>query len=185
MPSRAAARAVACLLLACGLGAGPAAEARVFASKSEALESAFPGADRVASRTVVLTDEQVRRIESLARARVETRLITVHTGFEGDRVLGYAFIDVHVVRTLPEAFLVVLTPEGSVRSLRVLAFHEPEEYLPSKRWLAQFVDRKLDEDLALRRGIHGIAGSTLSARAVTASVRRALALYAVLIQDGK
>jgi transcriptional regulator of nitric oxide reductase len=170
------------LVVAFGLALGPAAEARVFASKSDALESAFPSADRVESRTVVLDEEQVRKIESLASARVESKLVTIHTGFKGDNVLGYAFIDVHIVRTLHEAFLVVITPEGVVRSVRILAFHEPEEYLPSERWLAQFRDRKLGDDLKVRRGIHGIAGSTLSARAVSAGVRRALALYAVLIQ---
>ena len=78
----------------------------------------------------------------------------------------------------------VITPEGAVWSVRTLAFHEPEEYLPSERWLAQFRDRKLGDALKVRRGIHGIAGATLSARAVTAGVRRALALYAVLIQNG-
>ena len=41
---------------------------------------------------------------------------------QAGRVLGYAVIDVHNVRTLPEAFMVVLSPEGEVRSLRLLAF---------------------------------------------------------------
>ncbi|UCE86082.1 MAG: FMN-binding protein, partial [Deltaproteobacteria bacterium] len=146
--------------------------------------SAFPSADRVESRTVVLDETQVRRIESLAGAALQTKLVTIHTGFAGDEPLGYAFIDVHVVRTLYEALLVVVTPQGAVGSLRILAFHEPEEYMPSERWMAQFRDRTLKDDLKVRRGIHGIAGSTLSARAVSAGVRRALALYAVLIRDG-
>ena len=62
----------------------------------------------------------------------------VYRGYRDSELLGYAFIDVHQVRTLPEAFLVVLSPEGRVRSLRVVAFHEPLEYMPGGRWYEQF-----------------------------------------------
>ncbi len=165
------------------LGAVPfAAEAKVYYSKSEALDSAFPDADRVESRTVVLSDEQAAAIESLAKARLETRLITVYTGVKDDEIVGYAFIDIHTVRTLPEAFLLVLSPKGEIESLRVLAFYEPEEYLPTNGWLAQFDHRVLDPKLRLGGEIHGIAGSTLSARAVTDGVRRSLAIFEVVVK---
>jgi hypothetical protein len=173
------------LALAAGLylGAVPlAVEGKVYYSKSEALASAFPGADRVDSRTIVLRDEQAAAIESLAKARLETRLITVYTGVKDDEIVGYAFIDIHTVRTLPEAFLIVLSPEGGIESLRVLAFYEPEEYLPTERWLAQFDRRVLDRKLRLGGEIHGIAGSTLSARAVTDGVRRSLAIFELVVK---
>ena len=91
--------------------------------------------------------------------------------------MGYAIIDVHTVRTFPEAFLVVLDPQGRVVSTRILAFYEPPEYMPPERWLAQFDGRVLEPSLSLGGSIHGISGSTLSSRAVTTGVRRALALY--------
>ena len=97
---------------------------------------------------------------------------------------GYAFIDLHTVRTLPEAFLVVLSPEGVVRTLRVLAFHEPVDYLPSARWYAQFDHKALRDSLRVGGDIHGIVGATLSARATTRGVRRALAFYEVLVENG-
>jgi Na+-translocating ferredoxin:NAD+ oxidoreductase RnfG subunit len=158
------------------------AEGKVYYSKSEALASAFPGADQVESRTVALNDEQVSAIESLANARLETKLITVYTGVKDDEIVGYAFIDIHTVRTLPEAFLIVLSPEGEIESLRVLAFYEPEEYLATERWLAQFHQRVLDSELRLGGEIHGIAGATLSARAVTDGVRRSLAIFELLVR---
>ena len=173
------------LALAVGLclGALPlAAKGKVYYSKSEALDSAFPDADRVESRTIVLSDEQATAIESLAKAKLETRLITVYTGVTNNEIVGYAFIDIHTVRTLPEAFLIVLSPEGEIQSLRVLAFYEPEEYLPTERWLAQFDHRVLDSELRLGGEIHGIAGSTLSARSVTAGVRRSLAIFQLVVK---
>lgn len=173
------------LALAVGLclGALPlAAKGKVYYSKSEALDSAFPGADRVDSRTIVLNDEEASAIQSLAKAKLETRLITVYTGVKDGEIVGYAFIDIHNVRTLPEAFLIVLSPEGEIESLQVLAFYEPEEYLPSEGWLAQFDRRVLDDQLRLGGEIHGIAGSTLSARAVTDGVRRSLAIFELIVK---
>ena len=88
---------------------------------------AFPDADHIEDRTPVLSEEHIDRIESLAHGPLDSKLVRIYTGFEQGEVVGYAFIDVHTVRTLPEAFLIVLNPQGAIRTLRVLAFHEPLE----------------------------------------------------------
>jgi hypothetical protein len=171
-------RLLAAALLS-ALAAAPAG-AKVFYSQEEALELAFPDADRVEKRSELLDDARAQEVQRLARAELPSRLVTLYTGYREGAVLGHAVIEIHTVRTQPEAFLVVMTPAGQVRSIRVLAFYEPEEYLPPERWLRQFEGRPLDDRLRLEGEIHGIAGSTLSSRAVTAGVRRALALYQVL-----
>lgn len=158
------------------------ARATVFLAKDEALALAFPGAERVEERTFILTDAQKEEVERRARAKLETQLWTIYVGWKGTEVQGYAMIDTHNVRTLPETFMAVIEPNGSLRRVDVLAFHEPPEYLPTERWIGQFPGRKLDDDLKLGAGIQGITGATLSAQAMTSGVRRALALVAVLIQ---
>jgi len=173
---------VAFALLGLILAAAPAA-GEVFLSQREALALAFPDADRVERKNVVLDEAQVAAVEKLSGAPLESKLVTLHQGFRGDALLGYALIDIHTVRTLPEAFMVVLTPEGRVASLRMLAFYEPSEYKPPERFLAQFGARALEPELRLGGAIHGIAGASLSARAVTTGVRRSLALYQVLVLD--
>ncbi len=171
--------AVAVLALLCT--AAPAA-ATVYYSQQEALASAFPDADRVDRRTFVLTRAQVSTVEKLARSPLQSQIVTVYVARKSDRLLGYALIDVHTVRTLPEALLVVLTPGGAVRSVWVLAFHEPTEYQPTKRWFGQFEGWELGPTLRLHRGIDAVTGATLSAQATTHSVRRALALHRVLFE---
>lgn len=165
--------------------------AEVFLSKQEALEMAFPGADAIDRESVALSDEQAAQVEKASQAALESRLVTLYKGVKDGEVLGYALIDVHMVRTLPEAFMVVLSKEGEVRSVRILAFYEPPEYRPSDRWLKQFEGRRVEPGtesqasvLRLGKGIHGIAGSTLSARAVTGGVRRSMALYQLLVEPG-
>jgi transcriptional regulator of nitric oxide reductase len=172
-----------CALLAAAFVAAAAVpvHAKVFHSRAEALKLAFPDADRVEDEAILLGDEQAGQIEQLAKSHLESRLVRIYTGYRGSELLGYAFIDVHNVRTLPEAFLVVLSPEGDVRALRLLAFHEPLEYMPSARWYRQFEQKNIAAPLRLGGDVHGIVGATLSARATTEGVRRALALYQVVV----
>ncbi len=177
-------RAVAVALLFCALLCVTAPlRAAVYHSRSEALALAFPEAERSERRSFVLTETQVEAAQKLARAPLDSLIVTFHLGWRGKELLGYALIDVHTVRTLPEALMIVLTPQGSVRSVRALAFHEPEEYLPPRRWFRGFDGRELGPELQLKQGIHAIAGATLSARAITRSVRRTLALYQILFEQ--
>lgn len=177
------------LLLLAGLGISflsPAlSEAKVFYAKDEALKIAFPDADQVEMRTFILRDTEVQKAEQLARTRIESKLFTFYIGKRGGRVIGYAAIDAHTVRTLPETFMVVLSPEGSVKTTLILAFHEPPEYLASERWLKQFQDKKLSPELGVGRDIAGIAGSTLTSQAMTQGVRKILALFEILVKEKK
>ncbi len=167
------------LVLLCALGGS--AVAKVFYAQDEALAVAFPEADAIDRRTFVLTDAQAKQIEALARARLESRVVTVFIGKQQGTVLGFALIDIHVVRTQPEAVMVVLSADGQVGSTIILAFHEPLDYLPANRWLKQFENRTLTPDLSVGQGIAAITGSTLSANGVTDSARRALAIYQVML----
>ncbi len=173
--------AAVAVAVALGLGLAGPAGAKVFYSIEEALHAAFPEAQAIEKDMLFLTDEQVRQIEGLAKAKLDSKMIAVHVGKKGPKVLGYAMIDIHVVRTQPEAILVVLTPEGVVDSTLILAFNEPLDYLPPARWLKQFTRKTLVPDLALNQGIAAITGATLSAYGITDSVRRALAVYQVMM----
>src|SRR5262249_31837162 len=108
-------------------------------------------------------------------------LITVYFGYAGDELLGYAIFDTHVVRTLPETFLTVLTPDGGVAATYVIAFYEPLEYLPSERWLRQLDGKRSGDDLQVGRGIAELPVPTLSPNAGAGGVRRAIPLYKVLL----
>lgn len=163
--------------------AATAAHATVYRTQEEALRDAFPDADAVEAKTFVLDDAQANRVRELAETDLDRKIWTVHVARRGAEVLGYAVLDVRTVRTFPEALLIVLTPDGAVRSVRVLAFHEPTEYQPPDRWLALFGGKRLGPDLRLKRDVQQIAGATLSSQSVVRAVRTALALYQVLIHD--
>lgn len=141
--------------------------------QKDALALAFPsGAPE--RRTAFLTEEQAAAAERLARAKLGSRIWTYYVA--GSTT---AYFESHPVRTMDETVMVVLR-DGKVAFVEVLAFSEPPDYLASSRWLAQFGNRALDDELALRRGLRGITGATLTAEAVTRSVRRVLAVHEVI-----
>ncbi len=157
-------------------------EAEVFYSKTDALKLAFPEALRVETRALFLSEDQARRIADLAHAPLNSRLVTVYIGRKaGGEVEGYAFLEQHLIRTKPETLMVVVDPKGKVGAVYVLAFFEPPEYLPPKRWIKQFIGRGLSSELQIGREIQGITGATLSTRAILKAVRRALAVHKVMI----
>jgi hypothetical protein len=166
---------------AVGMAAPTQARATVFHARDEAMRLAFPDADRTEAKDFFLTAEQRTEIERTARSALDSDLLTVYVGYAADRLLGYAIFDTHVVRTLPETFLTVLNPEGEIEATYVVAFYEPLEYLPNERWLRQVVGKTPGDDLQVGRSIAAISGSTLSSHAVVGGVRRALAVYSVLL----
>ncbi|MFQ5904069.1 MAG: FMN-binding protein [Candidatus Binatia bacterium] len=156
---------------------------KVFYAKDEALKLAFPEADTVETRTFILKDSELQRAQKMARTRIDSKLFTFYIGRKKGEIVGYAAIDSHIVRTLPETFMVVLSPDGQLRATVILAFHEPLEYLPSERWLKQFRQKELSPELWPGRDIAGILGSTLTVQAITQGVRKVLALFEILIKE--
>lgn len=174
----AALRAAALLLLA-----GRAAHAQVAAKEEAALRAVFPDAERFEVKDVLLTDEMVKRIEGLARARVRERLVTFYTARSAGAVLGYAVIHSHVVRTKRETLSLAFEPDGRIRKVAVLAFLEPPEYRPPERWLAQLGGKGAGDRIAVGQDIAPISGATLTARGITEESRWLLhALRAAVLE---
>ncbi len=147
-------------------------------SREEALTAAYPGAV-VEAEQVFLTVEQTQRISELA-VDLESALVARYVARRAGEVVGRAYVDTHVVRTRRESLLIALGPDGTVRRIEVTVFQEPREYTAPEPWRRQFEKQPLSDDLALQREIRSIAGATLTAQAMTAAVRRVLAIDRVL-----
>lgn len=156
---------------------------KVFLTKDEALALAFEGCE-VTRRTVALKAEQKSRVAELAGTKLRKSLVYAYVARKDGELVGIAYFDVHKVRAMRETLMVVVDPNDRIARLEVLAFAEPLDYLPRGRWYAQFVGKRLDETLSLKRGIKGITGATLTARATTDAARRALAVHRVLKEAG-
>jgi electron transport complex protein RnfG len=157
--------------------------AMVLITVEEALELAFPGV-ATTRETLFLSDDQRSRAEKESGSEISSALATRYVAKgDGGAVLGWAYLDTHRVRTLPETLMVVLGTGGAVQRVEVVTFREPIEYMPREGWYGQYRGQELDDDLALKRDIRPVTGATLTARATTEAVRRVLAIHAVVEQE--
>ena len=148
-------------------------------SREEALKSAFPGA-QIQSDVIFLTEAEKNEAKKNAGTEYTTALVARYTARQQGKEIGRAYLDTHTVRTKKESLLVILSPDGSLKRVEVVAFLEPPEYIPGERWYRQFDGQTLDENLKIDRDIHAVTGATLTAKATTDSVRRMMAIDSIL-----
>lgn len=163
------------------LGTAPAALGAVYETQEKALARAFPPPARVVRTTSYLSEGQVARAQQAARAPVSSAVVTRYAAFgPGNERLGTVYFDTHAVRTATETLMIQVRPDGRLGPVDVLAFAEPEDYLPRTGWLRRAEGQPLGDELFVGRALAHVTGATLTTRAITLAVRRALALEAVL-----
>lgn len=143
---------------------------------------AFGEGAQVENLSLFPDDQQKQAIEQAAKTTLESGLYTFYVGKKEGKTIAYAAIETLTVRTKPETLMIVLTPEGAVRNIYTLAFHEPPEYQPPENWYNQFNGRPLDE-MDFNKGIQGVSGATLSTRAAVNSVRKILSIYLTMVKN--
>lgn len=168
-------------VLGLALAAASPGFAKIFYSKDESMALAFGPDATVDMLTLFPTSEEAKQIEELSKVKLESNMLTFYVGKKQGAILGYAAIENHTVRTKPETLLYVLTPEGSLRNVYTLAFHEPPEYMPPERWFEQLKNHAIAE-LSFSTDIQAITGATLSTRAALNGARKTLAAYQTLIK---
>ncbi|RMG43675.1 MAG: FMN-binding protein [Acidobacteria bacterium] len=171
------------------LFAAPPAAAAVPAEVREALRRLFPKPVRIEERTLLIDDSTAAAIAERGGGEPPSRIATcfvAHAGAEKTTPpLGYACLDTHVVRTLPETLLIAFDRDVTLLRIDVLTFDEPADYRPRRAFLDQFEGRGREERLDLRRNIRAISGATLSSRAVTEASNRVRVLIERLLLGGE
>ncbi|MCP5022066.1 MAG: FMN-binding protein [bacterium] len=157
----------------------PASAQKVFLTQKEALALAFPKCE-IQRTTAFLSKEQVKSIAKAAKVSFKSSIVYPYIATKKGKLVGTAYFDTHLVRTLKETVMVVVDPQGKVRRIEVLAFGEPKQYIPSKKWYQQIVGLKLSPKLKLNFKVRNMTGATLTARAAVDCSRRILALHAEL-----
>ena len=172
--SRAAATAVFLLAAASALAVP------VYSSREQALARAFPPPANVERKTFFLTEAERERASRDARSKVESRLVIAYLARDPKGPVGTGYFETHIVRTMPQTLLVTVRPDGTLQGVEVIAFGEPEDYLPRRNWLKAFVGRRLDDELVVGRSLAHVTGATLTTRTIAEAVRRVLAVHAIV-----
>lgn len=157
----------------------PAVLAAGLPTASAAVALAWPGA-ALQRREHYLSEVQAREVRARAGTDLQGLWWVAYEARKDGVLIGVAFFDTHRVRTLNGTAMVAVNADGSLRRVEVVAFQEPQEYLPKAAWVRQLEGRRLDPEFSLNRGIRPLSGATLTAHALVDASRRGLALQQVL-----
>lgn len=173
------------LLLLIISGAGYESEAKVFMKRDEALSTAFPEASEIKKNEIFLTPEESREIESVSRSKNDSKLYIIYEAVDGDRTLGYAIIDTHTLRTKTETVMFVINPDGTLRQSEILAFFEPPDYQAGDNWIELFEGKSAEDGMKIGKDVPNITGATITANSLSQAIRRVLAVFKLVSDNGK
>ncbi|MDE0839873.1 MAG: FMN-binding protein [Kiritimatiellae bacterium] len=153
--------------------------AKTLERAEDAIARLFPRAT-FKEATILLSAEERQAAGDLLGRPVEQALVSYfQIQTENGRSVS-AYLDAHRVRTLPETLMLSVAQDGTIVSVDVLAFREPQDYMPRRAWYAQFSAKKFNPKLQLNRDIQGITGATLTGRATVKATRKMLCVHKVL-----
>ena len=156
---------------------------KVFLKRTEALKLAFPEAAEFEKNQVFLNSDQVKEIEKIAKAKLDSKLYIFYAAKKDNETLGYALIDTHTLRTTTETVMFVINLDGSLRQAEILAFFEPLDYMPGNKWMNLFNNKPLDQSMRVGKKIPNITGATITTNSFTSATRKILAIFKVALLE--
>ena len=145
------------------------------------LKSLYQQNVEISKKSDIISKKEQKSIQKMAKAKLPYKLLRYYTIEYGSKK-DIAIILSLRVRTKKTAVL-YLIKDGKISDIEILAFSEPPEYKPKKRWLDSFKGKSIDDKVSLGDDITINSGATLSDRAVTKGARLALAIYKVKFEN--
>jgi H+/Na+-translocating ferredoxin:NAD+ oxidoreductase subunit G len=171
---------IGCLAGLVPLASGQDNGTTVYLTVEQAPKTVFPEADRFERKDIPVTTELSRKLRQLAAPAKPTIWEPFYMTFiarKGDEIIGYAVICEEIGKHRPITFIVAVTPDGRVKDTALMMYREPQGYeVRSRGFLAQFAGKTLDNPIMQHQDIRNVSGATLSVRAMTRGVRKALAV---------
>jgi len=148
----------------------------------DAVKEVFPGA-KIEKKNILIPKAKKVLISKISRKPLKSSIFTVYIAKEDNKVLGYAILHSHKVRTKNEVALISFDKDCNVIDTEIIAFYEPPEYIPSDKWQKNFEGKNKDNLPVLRQNIPNITGATLSTQALTTGVREAIAICEIVLKE--
>lgn len=95
-----------------------------------------------------------------------------------DKRFGVAIIDVQPGKWGPVTYIIAMTLKGAIKKVRVMEYVEKRGRPIARRsYMRQYVGKTSRSILQVHKDITGISGATISSRATTFAVKKAIVLY--------
>ena len=147
-------------------------------SLEKIFKATFSQGVTVGQKVITLSKNEMSQVQKQAKARIDSNKIRFYVVKKNNALEGYGVLVVQRVRTKKAAVLYLISKDEKIKSIEIIAFHEPSEYKPNSTWKDVFEGKSRVDDLRAGHGIPTITGATMSARAISDAARIALAIVA-------
>jgi hypothetical protein len=159
--------------------------AKMLISPIAAMEQNYGAESKISEDTVLLTASEVKKIQETSQVKLESNIIKVFKAVQNDETLGYGVLINRKIRSKNGVVLYIISSDSILKGIEVIAFNEPMEYVPSKKWMSQFENVNTHTPLNLSKDIQTITGATLSAKSFVDGSKIAFAFYNEMLKGKK
>jgi len=152
--------------------------AKMLISPIDAMKQSYGTESKVSKKNMMLTSAQAKTIQKNAKVKLKSKIFRIFKARKkSGETLGYGILINRKVRSKNAVVLYIISKDSALKSIEIIAFNEPLEYVPSKKWISQFENLPTNRNLRVGKEIPTITGATMSARTITQGSRVAFALY--------
>lgn len=157
--------------------------AKVLISPIDAMKECYGENSLIVKKNILLSKKQAKHIQQEAKVKLDSKIFRTFKATKDGQLLGYGILVNKKVRSKNAVVIYLISNDSILKSIEIIAFNEPPEYLPSKKWNSQFENIPTEKMLRVSKEIPTITGATLSARTITDSSRLAFALYHEVLKE--
>lgn len=157
--------------------------AQVLISPLDAMKNSYGESSTIEKKNILLSKAQASRIQKSSMTKLNSKIFRVFKATKDSKLLGYGILVNKKVRSKNVVVLYFISKDSILKSIEVIAFNEPLEYLPSDKWNSQFENIPTEKMLRVSKEIPTITGATLSARSITDGSRVAFAFFNEVLKD--
>ncbi|MDB2562442.1 FMN-binding protein [Sulfurimonas sp.] len=157
--------------------------AKLLTSPIDAMKYAYGEDMTISKKNILLSKKRTKTIEQESHVKLRSKIFRIFKATKADQTIGYGVLINRKVRSKNAVVLYLISNDAVLKSIEVIAFNEPIEYLPSKTWNSQFENIPTSKMLQSAKDIPTITGATLSARALTDGSRIAFAIYNEVLKN--
>jgi Na+-translocating ferredoxin:NAD+ oxidoreductase RnfG subunit len=160
------------------LGVAIAGGKGVFYTDESARKELFPASTGAAADTLRIDSSTAVAAKALIRQSISEKEVVFERVLAGAIPVGYIYRGRERGKVELMDFSVALDTAGNVQRVLLTAYRENiGGEVGSKRFMDQFKGKKAGSALQLNRDIDGISGASLSSRAITVGVRKAVGFW--------
>lgn len=143
----------------------------------DVMKQSYSSNSKISKKDILLTSEQAKKIQQYAKIKLKSKKFKMFKATKAGKTLGFGLLVNRKVRSKNAAVLYIISKDSVLKSMEIIAFNEPMEYIPSKKWIQLF------ENIKKPKNMPNITGATMSAKAIVDGSKIAFSIYNEMLKD--